>query len=291
MLAGSSVCSVHARIAGGVCIGTDFARCHVGGPVRYVASFAHLQQLVALCPIAIANLDARHRVEYCNPAFEKLFRYRASETLGQELELLLGLEGEQDVTAALRGVHDAPVHLTTRARRSDETPLDLEVHLIPKRRTAPFAGCWGVFQDVTALRNAEATFSKLTQTMIQAQERQRSDMATALHDDVAQRLTVLQIGIERLKTDPPSARAAFKAQMEKLQTDAKGISASVRALSIDLDVPALELIAIDKALERLCDDVTTHRGVKTSLHVHGTFSIGDTPEGTEIGIRIPLSGD
>jgi hypothetical protein len=37
-----------------------------------------------------------------------------------------------------------------------------------------------------------------------------------------------------------------------------------------LDVPALELIAIDKAVERLCDDVSTHRGIKThftSTHV------------------------
>jgi signal transduction histidine kinase len=57
--------------------------------------------------------------------------------------------------------------------------------------------------------------SKLTQIMIEVQERQRSGIATALHNDVSQRLTVLQIGIERLKTEVPSARAAFKAQLEK----------------------------------------------------------------------------
>jgi PAS domain S-box-containing protein len=229
---------------------------------------AHLHHLVVLCPIAIANLDARHRVQYCNPAFEKLFRYRTSEAVGQELELLLGLEEKKDVAAALRHVHGKPVHVTTQARRSDETPVDVEVHLIPKRRTGPFAGCWGVFQDLTALGNAEAMLSRLTQTMIEAQERQRFDMATALHDDVAQRLTVLQIGIERLKTDLPPARAAFKAQLEKLQTEAKGISASVRALSFDLDVPTIELIAIDKALERLCDDVAARGGIT----VHFTSS-------------------
>jgi PAS domain S-box-containing protein len=231
---------------------------------------AHLEQLVVLCPFALANLDARHRVQYCNPAFENLFRYRTSEAVGQELELLLGLDEEEDVATALRHVHGKPVHLTARVRRSDTTPVDVEVHLIPKRRTGPSAGCWGVFEDVTALRNAEATLSKLTQTMIEAQERQRFDMATALHDDVAQRLTVLQIGIERLKTDLPSTRAAFKAQLEKLQTEARGISAGVRALSLDLDVPTLGLIAIDKALERLCDDVTARRGIRihfTSSHV------------------------
>ena len=58
--------------------------------------------------------------------------------------------------------------------------------------------------------------------MLEVQERQRSGIATALHNDVSQRLTVLQIGIERLKTEVPSARAAFKAQLEKLQTEAKG---------------------------------------------------------------------
>jgi signal transduction histidine kinase len=58
--------------------------------------------------------------------------------------------------------------------------------------------------------------------------------------------------------------------MANLQTEAKGLSASVRLLSLDVDVPTGGLIAIDKVLERLCDDVAAQRGIRihfTSSHV------------------------
>jgi PAS domain S-box-containing protein len=227
----------------------------------------NVEQFVDVCPVAIANTDTRHRIRYCNPAFEDLFRCRGGEALGRKLETVVGFD---EVPSALRRVPGKRVHLTTRALRSDETSIDLDIHLIPATRTGRFAGFWGTFHDVTPLRHAQALLSKATQTMIEAQERERFRIAKDLHDDVAQRLTVLQINIERLKTDVPSARAALQAQLEKLQTEAKGISASVRALSLDVDVPNVGLIAIDKVLERLCDDVAAQRGIRihfSSSHV------------------------
>jgi PAS domain S-box-containing protein len=229
----------------------------------------HLEQLFVLCPVAIAHIDARRHVRYCNPAFEETFGYRANDALGRKLELLIGIEDDGATIALGRG-HDKSIHLAMRARRKDQTPIDIEVDVIPKTRSGRPAGYWAIFQDVTALRSAQATLSRVMRMMLAAQERERSGIAKALHDDVAQRLTVLQIGIERLKTDVPSARASLKAQLEKLQTEAKGVAAGVRALSLDLDVPMLAVVSIDKALERLCDDIAARRGIKihfTSSHV------------------------
>jgi len=226
-----------------------------GGSIRAITS-EHLEQLVVLCPVAIAQIDARHHVRYCNRSFEALFGYRAREAVGRTLESLIGI--------------GKPIHLATRARRKDQTPIDVKIDVIRKTRSDRPAGDWAIFQDVTALRSAEATLSKMTQMMIGAQERERLGIAKALHDDVAQRLTVLQIGLERLKTDLPSARPALKAQLEQLQTEAKGVASRVRTLSLDLDVPMLNLVPIDKAVERLCDDIAARRGVKihfTSSHV------------------------
>jgi PAS domain S-box-containing protein len=239
-------------------------------PVRQGSSVTleHLEQLIVLCPVAIAHIDARHHIRYCNPAFESLFGFRAREALGRTLESLIGIEDAGRPIALGRG-RGQPLHHSARARRKNAASIDIEVDIIPKSTSRP-AGCWALFHNVTPLRRAEATLSKLTQTMIEAQERERFGIAKALHDDVAQRLTVLQIGIERLKTDVPSARAAFKAQLEQLQTEAKGVAAGVRALSLDLDVPTLSLLAIDKALERLCDDVGARRGIRihfTSSHL------------------------
>ena len=209
----------------------------------------HIEQLIALCPIAIVDVDASQRVRYCNPAFEHLFGYGTGEPLNRTLESLVGVK-ENDA-----------LHLTLQTHRKDQTSLELELDVIPKRGTGRSAGYWGIFQDVTAQRHAEATLSKVTQTMIEAQERERFRIAKELHDDVAQGLTVLHLGMERLKTCVPSAGTGFTEQLEKLQAEAKRISISVRTLSFDLDVPTLGLLAIDRALERLCDDVMARRGI------------------------------
>ena len=221
-----------------------------------------VEQLIARCPIAIIGVDANQCVRYCNDAFERLFGYRTGEPLGRTLESLAGFEDNDDVVAELRRLRSKPLHLTLEARRADQTPIDVEADIIPKRRAARSQGYWGIFQDVTARRHAEATLSKVTQTMIDAQERERFRIAKELHDDVAQGLTVLQLGMERLKTCAPSARTGFTEQLEKLQAEAERISARVRTLSLDLDVPTLGLLAIDRALERLCEDVTARRGLK-----------------------------
>lgn len=231
----------------------------------------HIEQLIALCPVAIVDIDTSQRVRYCNPAFEDLFGFQTGEPLNRTLASLVVAENDE-VVRALGRCGTKPLHLTLQAHRKDQTLLDLELDVIPKRRTSRSAGYWGIFQDVTARRNAEATLSKVTQTMIEAQERERFRIANELHDDVAQGLTVLQLGIERLKTcvpsAVPSARTAFTEQLEKLQAEAKRISTSVRTLSLDLDVPTLGLLAIDRALERLCDDVMARCGIT----IHCTIS-------------------
>jgi PAS domain S-box-containing protein len=239
-------------------------------PVRFDLSVTleHIEQLIAFCPIAIAHIDASRRVRYSNPAFEHLFGYRKGEPLGRRLESLVGFEENDDVVTALGRLRTKPLHFSVQARRQDQTPIDLEFDVIPNIRTGRSAGYWGIFQDVSARHNAEATLSKVTQTMIEAQEHERFRIAKELHDDVAQGLTVLQLGLERLKICLPAARAGFNEQLETLQVEARRIAASVRVLSLDLDVPTLGLLAIDRALERLCDDIMARRGTK----VHCTIS-------------------
>jgi len=227
----------------------------------------HIEQLIALCPIAIVDVDASQRVRYCNPAFEHLFGYGTGEPLNRSLASLVAVKGHDELVSALSRRTPQPFHLTLHTQRQDQTPLDLELDVIPKKRTGHSAGYWGIFQDVTARRTAEATLSKVTQAMIESQERERFRIAKELHDDVAQGLTVLHLGLERLKAYGPSAGTGFTEQLEKLQAEAKRISTSVRTLSLDLDVPTLGLLAIDRALERLCDDVMTRRGLKVQCTI------------------------
>src|SRR5262245_4580038 len=127
-------------------------------PVRSARSVTleHIEQLIALCPIAIAHVDTSQRVCYCNPAFEGLFGYRQGEPLGRTLESLAAFEENTEVVTALGRLRTKPLHLTVHAHRKDQSPIELEFDVIPKTGTGPSAGYWGIFQDVTARRSAEA---------------------------------------------------------------------------------------------------------------------------------------
>jgi PAS domain S-box-containing protein len=244
------------------------------------APLEHLEQLVALCPIAIANTDARHRIRYCNTAFEKLFGYRASEALGKKLELLVGLERDRGLAAAFhRARNGQHIHLTARAHRKDQRTVEVEFYR---------AGFWALFQDITerhemeqqlrvSVEDAEAMLSRVTRAMIEAQESERIHIARELHDDVGQRLVLWQLVMDRLRRDLRDAPGDISARMDELRQQAKSISEDLQALSRELHSPALSLLSVDKALKRLCDEMSTRFGIQvefTSRHV----SISVQPE-------------
>jgi PAS domain S-box-containing protein len=46
----------------------------------------YLNELIENSPVAILMLDPRHRVQLCNPAFERLFQYGRDELINANLE-------------------------------------------------------------------------------------------------------------------------------------------------------------------------------------------------------------
>jgi PAS domain S-box-containing protein len=151
-----------------------------------------------------------------------------------------------------------------------------------------------VVADVTPLREAEAVISKVTQSMIEAQEGERLRIARELHDDIGQRLTMWQLELNRVVEDlnamPRSVAGRTRAvhtpagrvrdpqrqtrtiavrelrrrvsKMRDIQQRARNIATDLQTLSRELYSPALSLVGIDKSLRRLCADMSTHTGVE-----------------------------
>ncbi|HEY3093602.1 MAG TPA: PAS domain S-box protein [Vicinamibacterales bacterium] len=115
-----------------------------------------VERLVRILPIALASADARRRVRFWNPAFEKLFLYKAEEIQGKNLETLVGLRDDQQAAAAVqRLTHGEYVRLTTRGRRKDRSVVDIEFHGVPQAANGRFMGYWGLFEDISELKDRE----------------------------------------------------------------------------------------------------------------------------------------
>jgi len=342
----------------------------------------HIEHLVRTLPIALAVADARRRVRFWNPAFEKLFLYKADEIEGKNLETLVGLRDDREAGSAVqrltRGEH---VRLTTRGRRKDRTIVDIEFHGVPAAVNGRFTGYWGLFHDITEqrarerallssqekfskaflitpttaavstspdnrlidvnntwvrltgyrreeaigrtplelgllgeadfreinqqvearggrlrdfecqfrmrdgsirigslsveefvvegealrmtivaditpLRNAEASLSRIIQLLLESHERERIRISHELHDDIGQRMAAWQLGLDRLVRDLRGSNTVLRERMTELRTQAAGISTVVQALSRNLHSGPLDLLVIDIALERLCRELS-----------------------------------
>jgi len=115
-----------------------------------------IERLVRTLPIAVASADARRRVRFWNPAFERLFLYRADDIAGKNLESLVGLREDRDGGAAVeRLARGEFVQLILRGRRKDRSVIDIEFHGVPESVNGKFTGYWGLFQDISDRRSRE----------------------------------------------------------------------------------------------------------------------------------------
>jgi len=113
-----------------------------------------------------------------------------------------------------------------------------------------------IVADITPLRNAEASLSRISQLLLDSHERERIRIAHELHDDIGQRMAAWQLGLDRLVRDLRGSNTVLRVRLTELRTQAAGISTVVQALSRDLHSGPLNLLTIDIALERLCSELS-----------------------------------
>src|SRR5580700_2961610 len=79
----------------------------------------YLDALIEHSPIAIIVLDAKHRFEMCNPAFEKLFQYGRESLIASNVDELISApaQARQARRNTRRVLQGHKVHAITQRRR------------------------------------------------------------------------------------------------------------------------------------------------------------------------------
>ena len=117
---------------------------------------AHFESLVEINPVAVVVMDAEERVTAWNPAATELFGHTAEKAIGRQVDDLvfadeLRDEGREITREALaRGL----AHRITRRRRTDGTPVDVELMLVPLTVEGERVGFLGIYHDITELQQA-----------------------------------------------------------------------------------------------------------------------------------------
>jgi two-component system, cell cycle sensor histidine kinase and response regulator CckA len=128
-----------------------------GVPANSFPPCLDFQLLFSSHPQAMVVLDVNRRIQMCNPAFEKLFKYRQSEILGAELDVLLAPQEFQDEALQLSesAAGGETVRANTKRRRSDGSLVDVQITCVPLQQDGKVVGCYGIYQDMTDRREAE----------------------------------------------------------------------------------------------------------------------------------------
>src|SRR6202046_1650906 len=119
---------------------------------------ASLRAIMENNPIAIVVMDLERRIRMCNPAFQNIFNYRQPEIIGRDLDELLAPEDLQAEASAFsqRASSGQTVRANSRRRRSDGTPVDVQIIAVPLIVNGKCTGSFAMYEDITERLHAEA---------------------------------------------------------------------------------------------------------------------------------------
>jgi PAS domain S-box-containing protein len=130
-----------------------------------------------------------------------------------------------------------------------------------------FVGYIGCCIDIEERRAAEATVLEVSGQLITAQEEERAHIARELHDNLSQRMAMLEIGLQQLRTKPSELSHAAKKHLNDVEKIANEISSDIHHLSHRLHPSKLHNLGLVVALHGLCNEISNQSGVK----IHFTY--------------------
>ena len=132
------------------------------------------------------------------------------------------------------------------------------------------------------LKQARDAQSQLSGLLINAQETERSRLASELHDDFSQRLALLALGLENASEALSDPSQATKRQLHELFNSASELGADLHTVSHRLHPSALKSLGLVLGLKALCQESSSRQGVKI------VFSSEDIPRAVPPNVALCL---
>jgi len=123
----------------------------------------------------------------------------------------------------------------------------------------------GVNVDITDLKQAKMQLTQLTERLIRAQEDERQRLARDLHDDIGQRLSLLIIGLDRLKHELSMEMRREREQVAVALDEASALATDIHALSHQLHSAKLQHLGLKSALRELCSQMSRQHAIEVEL--------------------------
>jgi PAS domain S-box-containing protein len=115
------------------------------------------------------------------------------------------------------------------------------------------------------LRRSEANLQLLTSRLIQAQEAEQQRIARELHDDIAQRLSLLVLGLDELRDSLAAAQNSQSVLASELHSKGYEVAMDVQNLSRNLHSSKLHYVGLPIALRQLCEYISSQHNIRATV--------------------------
>jgi len=126
----------------------------------------------------------------------------------------------------------------------------------------------GMVADVTGRKLAEEALFSLSRRLIEAQELERARIARELHDDLSQRMALLQVSLEQVTQDSAGFSSKTQQQLHNITKVCSEVSSTLHDLSHQLHPYKLDTLGLVAALGGLCDEFSRQHNLQVQFVHH-----------------------
>jgi PAS domain S-box-containing protein len=144
-------------------------------------------------------------------------------------------------------------------------------------------------EDITDKKAAEETFRRsetslqlLASRLIRSQEAEQQRIARELHDDIAQRLSLLVLGLGGLRDTLATTRHSQSDVASELHNKSYEVAIDVQNLSRNLHSPKLSYVGLALALRKLCENISAQH------NIHATVRCAELPANLPSSLELCL---
>lgn len=244
------------------------------------AALEFREELFQTAQVVVLVLDRSGRIVDFNPFLERLSGIRLEDVRYQDW--FTTFLPERDRERIREVFHRALAGTKTRGNINpivtrDGRELEIEWYSsILTEHDGKVRGVLAIGHDVTernrserALAESERKLRQLSGTLLTAQEEERRHLSRELHDDLGQRVTVLGMGLEQLRTmvRKPRDSGDVERRLAELAGFVKDLGDLVSDMSRRLHPSIVEHLGLETALKRLCESVSKTSGKSIVLEV------------------------
>ncbi len=219
-------------------------------------------------------IDDKDRIVVFNAAAEKMFDCAVRDAIGSPIDRFI----PERFRAAHRQhiQHFGDTDATTRAlgglgalwglrKNGQEFPIEASISQVEVSGGKLFTFN---IRDVTERKLAEEALSSVNCRLIEAQEEERARIARELHDDLSQRMALLQIHLEQFQQDTTGLSSKARQQLHDIAEVSIEVSSSIHDLSHQLHPSKLDTLGLVVSLTGLCREFSEQHRLQVQFVHH-----------------------